>query len=120
MQTQHKKVGDLNGMWAFLFRVFLVLFPLMVAWSIWVTSSMYELKGFAQMGERMTQKDGLKMKLELLELIDKQVDRLDDKLNNLPPVDFVKRVDGLEDRLNLLHEVMIEIRLNMAKDKHPK
>ena len=43
-----KRIGDLNGWWAFLIKVFLATYVPVIsgamAWAIWVTSSIYTLQ----------------------------------------------------------------------------
>lgn len=53
-----KKLGDLNGWWAFLFKFGLALIPFAVSWSIWVTANVFSSKAFISSGERFTQTDG--------------------------------------------------------------
>ena len=61
-EDKGKKIGDLNGRWAFLQKWFLISWtPLVVgviSWLAWMTSSVFELQKFADRGDRFTQQEG--------------------------------------------------------------
>ena len=53
-----KTVGELNGVNAALFRLNMALIPIMftllITWGAWVTASLFQLKAFADVGDRWT------------------------------------------------------------------
>jgi hypothetical protein len=41
MKFMEKKIGELNGIWALMLRLTLVLVPFWIGWSVWVTKSVF-------------------------------------------------------------------------------
>lgn len=59
------KIGELNGPWAILLKVGLIIIPAMVSWVVWVSVNLIQ-------GERFTATDALKLERRLDERIDDQ------------------------------------------------
>lgn len=72
--SENKPLGELNGKYAFLFKVNMVLLPIMfsalLTWGVWVTSSIFSLKGFVEHGPRFTLKDAMAMKESIIEHVE--------------------------------------------------
>jgi hypothetical protein len=67
-------LGEINGFHAALFKVNMVLIPVLtaalLAWGAWVTTSIVELKSFAEYGLRFSSRDALEMKDAIVEYVD--------------------------------------------------
>jgi len=49
--------------WQLLFKLNMILVPLTIAWAVWATTSIFELRGFAGQGPRFTSKDAQNLEL---------------------------------------------------------
>lgn len=71
--AEEQKIGNLNGKWSILFRAFLtamvVIIPISVPWTVWVTRSIFEMHGFIGKGDRFSLKDGAAMEQRLTDRI---------------------------------------------------
>ena len=72
--TQKKNpIGEINGFHAALFKLNMILIPVMVAallsWGAWVTVSLVDLKSFAKYGERFSAEDARNMERGILEYV---------------------------------------------------
>jgi hypothetical protein len=103
MTPERKLIGELNGKWASLFKISLVVTPLfislVVTWGAWATQAVYghdsrlaKLEGFAGEGERFTKSQADKMRAELqsewlkeISEIRRQIDTLPQTLQIPPP-----------------------------------
>ena len=56
---------ELGTGWQILFKINMVILPFVLAWAVWATASIYELRGFANQGPRFTAKDGDNIVLEI-------------------------------------------------------
>jgi hypothetical protein len=97
-----KKIGELNGKWATLFKFVLLLIiigvPTLFAWMTWVTSNIYA----SQYHQLVTQsQEGRMIELEtnmkILERVETEISKLSIKMDNLPPPDWRRRVEILEE-----------------------
>lgn len=61
MTAKKKPVGELNGPYALLFRINMILIPIattaVLGWGAWVTQSIMEFEAFITYGERFSQED---------------------------------------------------------------
>ena len=91
---QDKKIGELNGKWAFMLKAFLTLFlvitPTFFAWSTWVTVSIFD-NNTQRVEERI------------------YIENIIEKLQHLPPPEgcppnseWKRRVESLENKTELL------------------
>ena len=72
-----QQIGQMNGPWALLLRFALATYPMMVGWAVWVTGSVYELRGFQNRGDRFTLVDGMRMERD----INAKLQQMDEKLD---------------------------------------
>ena len=61
----------MNGPWAIMLRFMLASYPFIIAWAIWVTKSMYELKAFSNSGARFSLQDAYSMERRTEDKIDR-------------------------------------------------
>ena len=54
-----KPIGQMNGKWAFLTKLVLATYPLVMLWAVWVTASQFDDLAFRKYGPRFTQEDHL-------------------------------------------------------------
>ena len=75
----NNRVGDMNGKYAFLFKLNMVLIPIfcsgMLTWGVWVTANIYDFKGFMNYGERYSLQDAHKMHDALILYVDENFER---------------------------------------------
>jgi len=95
--TNPLAVRDRENVWEWLFKLNQILIPMVLIWAAWATSSIYELKGMANQGERFTAKDGINLDLEMKEWV----------RANYPPA-------GLVEDIKAIREGLEEIKLEMA------
>lgn len=76
-----KPLGELNGKYALLFKINMILLPIIFAslltWGIWVTSSIYSLRGFVEYGPRFGHKDAAVLADKLMDHVDEHYVRKD-------------------------------------------
>lgn len=53
-----KRIGNMNGPWAIVFKFALATYPFFIVWSVWVTGNVYDYIGWKGKGERFTAGDG--------------------------------------------------------------
>jgi len=75
-----KKVGELNGPWAFMFKLSNILLPMVVAWCVWATNQIYVLEirqakteQWMNQGPRFTAVDAERLRLQILEEVGKDM-----------------------------------------------
>ena len=73
-----KRVGELNGPWAFLFKVTQLFFPFVVAWCVWATNQLHQMdvrqaktESWMAQGPRFTSTDADRLRLQILEEVAK-------------------------------------------------
>jgi hypothetical protein len=96
-----KKIGELNGKWATLFKTFLMLsfitFPTFLAWGTWVTKNTFEmcnhLEDTAHFNQRLT---NFESNVKIIERMESQINRISDKVETLPPPEWRRRIEILE------------------------
>lgn len=62
-----KSVGELNGWYAFLFKIMLHAFPLLIAWFVWATPNIILNTDARVKGPRFTETDWERGKAQILE-----------------------------------------------------
>lgn len=93
-----KKIGEMNGKWAALFRAVLVLLfftiPTIGTWSIWITRSVWIQQG------HMTTTSSFEDRIDTLEKTDvsrahvsEQLEKINNKINQLPPIPWQERIN---------------------------
>ena len=73
-----KRVGELNGPWALLFKITQLFFPLVVAWCVWATNQLHQMdvrqtraESWMAQGPRFTSTDADRLRLQILEEVAK-------------------------------------------------
>jgi len=74
-----KPLGELNGKYALLFKINMIVLPIfmsaLLTWGVWVTASIYDLKGFAKSGARFTLSDAIALEKDLRDYMDHEFKR---------------------------------------------
>ena len=97
MHDMPDKEANLGPAWEWLFKINQILLPAVVLWAAWATSSIYELKGQSDIGERFTAKDGINMELQIKDWV----------RDNYPPDDIKNDIKAIRSELE-------DIRLSLA------
>lgn len=87
------RIGNLNRPWSVMLRLALASYPLVLAWSVWVTSNVFADIAFRNSGDRFTTADGAKLRADMVErindntkpiqIIDARLVRVETKLDTL-------------------------------------
>lgn len=86
MSASHPQpIGNLNGPWSILLRIFLGTYPVVLAWAVWVTNNQFQDIAFRNNGDRFTREDAVQMELRIM-----------GKFSELPPQDWRDRIKSLE------------------------
>ena len=88
-----KKIGEMNGRWAALFRICLVVvvlgIPSIGGWGLWLTrnaiNTEYHLESTVRFEERI---DILEQHNVMLERVEKQIEKISKDVDNLPPAEW--------------------------------
>lgn len=116
MHMSHQKLGELNGVWAFLFKLSNLAVPCVVAWCAWATMEIYGLreeqartKSWMDQGPRFTAVDADRLRLLILDQV-----REDAKINQDAIMDELKglRID--------MTEFKVLLATHMAKENGEK
>jgi hypothetical protein len=83
-ETRKKQIGDLNGLWALLLKLLLATYPVVLAWTVWVTSETFKNQAFRSAGDRFT----LPMAADLEK-------RINEKFATLPPQDWRNKINDI-------------------------
>jgi len=89
-------IGQLNGWWAHLLKVTLVMFPVfmtaVLSWGTWATTEIMSSKYFREYGPRFTRQQGDAMEARL----GNRIGDIESRFNTLPPADWRNRILSLE------------------------
>lgn len=100
-------IGDMNGKWAMALKFTLASYPILVgailAWGIWVTDQIYNLKGFTSAGDRFTLQDAYSLER-----------RIDQRIDALPPSEWKAKIDGTSKELLILREENRKLQLYLS------
>ena len=116
-----KKIGEMNGRWAILFKTVLVVIPVVnamfIPWAVWVTTTLWEanfkVEQFQQISNEITrlvdqhQKDSVEFRQELKEI--------DARLDDAPPAVWKDRILALEADSRRNAEDHLKILLNQER-----
>jgi hypothetical protein len=97
-----KKIGELNGKWAFMFK-FVILFvviggPTVLGWMTWVNNSLYAMQAYQITTQSHEQRIAeLESSMKILARVEVEISRISTKMDNLPPPDWRRRIEILED-----------------------
>ena len=103
MLSSNKKIGDLNGKWAGLFKFVLILcilvIPSFFTWASWVTAevfaSKYSRNHIEHFEERIVD---LEANSKLLSRVENELIKISNKVDDLPPPDWKRRIEILENQ----------------------
>jgi len=105
--------------WAMLHKTVMValgvVLPLAAAWSVWITKEAFASKAFRETGDRFTATDGETLRREITDRHQADVDKIDQRLDHLPPADFRRRVERLEDSQAKMQADLAAARADLAK-----
>ena len=104
-----KTIGSLNGRWAALFKLTVLLVPLCLPWFIWVTVTLIQVNMKLSEGERFTQKNGVEVESRLRNEMRDMDARIALRFNELPPPDVRRRLDTFEAKIDLMMTEMTKI-----------
>lgn len=95
------KVGELNGKWAALFKMVLVLVVLIIptffAWATWVTNETFATKYHRlQTDDFENRISDLESNIKLLNRVELELSRIFNKIDSWPTEDWRRRIDILE------------------------
>jgi hypothetical protein len=88
---RNKTIGSINGVWGLLFKLALVIVPMLIPWGVWLTSETFANRAFRESMPRFTRSDGAVLKEELM-----------GEIHQLPPRDWRDRILQLESRLHTI------------------
>ena len=116
-----KKIGEMNGRWAALFKIMLVsmscLIPTMLGWMIWVSSNIYDADNFINANENNHNRIEELEKTDITRAtLSKQLETLNTRIENLPPTEWRKRIEKLEDNFDMLNSLLINLDKNNNSD----
>lgn len=98
-ETTRKTIGQLNGPWAFLQKFMLLLFPLVIAWGVWTTTSIFQLRADLQAVHEL---DLRLLRLESLKI---------------PPVWFEQKVTDLQSDVTCLKATVQRLELLLTENQ---
>ena len=86
----NQPIGQLNGKWGMLLKVALATYPFVLAWAVFVTVNIFELKAFASAGPRWTKVDAELQEKTIHEWVSAKI------AAEVPPRQVIQRLDRLE------------------------
>jgi hypothetical protein len=95
----------ITGWWDVLFKINQVIIPVMMAWGIWVTTAVFEMKSFMNQGNRFTASDGMKLETDIKEWV----------RQNYPPQEMKLDIRNLQSQVRDL-EISIKTLANIMKN----
>ena len=94
-----EKLKQLNASWI-LDLLVKILVVAILPWGIWITKTVIV---FQATGERFTKTDGFQLRLQMIEM----EQRLDARMDNLPPKDFRDRMTTNEEQIRKLRDELV-------------
>lgn len=98
-ETTRKTIGQLNGPWAFLQKFMLLLFPLVIAWGVWTTTSIFQLRA----------------DLRVVHELDLRLLRLENL--KIPPVWFEQKVTDIQADVTCLKATVQRLELLLIENQ---
>lgn len=109
-----------NNLWNLLWKINQIAVPVLIAWGVWVTRSVFEAEAWMDKGDRFTQSQALRMELELRSEIQtsREIASANDlmiieRLNAMPPQDWKDRITrierGMEENGKLLSHIAAKL-----------
>lgn len=123
--TAPRKIGEMNGRWAALFKVVLVVVPtvnaLFIPWAVWVTTNVWRSQ------DHMVHADELHMQIEKLitshtrdmEVVRQELKEVDRRMDELPSAVWREKIATLEldMKQNASDHTQIKVALEQIKAK---
>ena len=111
-----KKIGDLNGKWAAMLKMVLVIIILIVptffAWATWVTNEIFAAKYHRSQTENFgTRLVELETNFKILSRVEAEINKISTKVETLPPPEWRRRIEILE-----THDAVLDKNLNTLED----
>lgn len=100
--------------WAFMFKVNNVLLPFFVAWAVWVTSEIYELRAFKGQGPRFTETDAKNLALNVKQWTN------DNFMSISSKNELVSEIKLLKDTISELRDTVIELKVSFREATRKK
>jgi len=129
MVHSEKKIGEMNGRWAALFRIVLVLLflsiPTLGTWAMWVTRGIWKTENHIKTTEQFSDRlNVLEKQTIILNRVDKSVQNIRTDLKDLPdPIETKKytehnteSIKTIKDSVILLDKVNTEQHNQIYKD----
>ena len=115
-ETTRKTIGQLNGPWAFLQKFMLAMFPLIVAWGVWTTSSIFGLRSDIELSANSRfSSEERKQILTKLENLDTRMTRIEGM--RIPPQWFEDKVNGLQSDVTCLKNSVQRLEVIMMENQ---
>lgn len=116
-----KKIGELNGHWAALFKIILfmllVSIPTFFTWMVWVTNSIYASQYHISDTEKFEQRITELEKTDMTRAdLASKIDRLTGRLDTSSPDELKRRVELLEQSFTNLTTKTVELDKNNVAD----
>jgi len=121
-------IGELNGLWALMFKAVCAVTPLIVALQVWLVTNTFTFRAFMTQGDRFTARDGTALELQFTKDLNAlrtqlndtikmhrderqiQMQQLDDKMT--------KKLDGIADGIRNV-QIDIQAHLRSANSWNP-
>jgi len=120
VRKESDTLGDLSGGWAALQKLTLILTPLiftaMLAWSVWVTGAIYNLKRFDTQSA-INRFSVVERKQILADIVDLKISVKTLKsgaVPEIPPAWFANKVDRMESTLRDNSRMLIELQTKVG------
>lgn len=116
MSEPSKTIGNMNGPWAIMLRVFLGSYPLVLGFGVWLVKSIHALDKrhtqlqaeqsvFMSKGDRFSLQDAYSLER-----------RIDARFDDLPPADWREKVENLARENLLLRSKMDDLKDEFTRD----
>ena len=101
------------------FLVNLIVIALL-SWSIWVTQNLFGMVAFMERGDRFTNVDGLAMQAKLMEKLHLAENRLDDRIDRLPPEEWRRHIMTSLSESRRVEKLVLDLEKSIVADFVPK
>lgn len=112
-----KKIGEINGRWALLFKGALVLVPLSIPLLVWLVSSAWASNDHIGHADQLTAQ--IEKILEIhardMELLRVELKEIDRRLDDMPPSVWRDKITSLEAEMRLNAEDHTQIKVSLSR-----
>lgn len=117
---EHRPIGSLNGPWSIMFRIVLVLIPILTVtflpWAVWLTVQQFKDISFREAGGRFNESDASKMKADLEAKDATMKAELIEKINAVPSQEWRNRIESIERDQREILRAMVRVETKLEKD----